>query len=84
MIEENQTYDVYYDKEADFLEISLGEPTKDGTTEEIEPGIFVTREAETNEVKNIGILDFGKRVTILKKVLNKFNIAFPLDINISD
>lgn len=84
MIEENQIYDIYYDQEADFLEVSLGESAKEGTTEEIEPGIFVTRDVETNEVKNIGILDFGKRVTILKKILNKFNIIFPLDINISN
>ena len=83
MTEENQTYDVYYDKESDFLEVSLGEPAEEGTTEETEEGIFVTREIGINEIKNIGILDFKKRVYILKQVLSKFKISFPLSIEIN-
>lgn len=83
MVEENQSYDLYYDKETDFLEVSFGEPAKEGTTEEIESGIFVTRDTEIREIKNIGILDFKKRVTILKKVLDRFNISFPFEITIS-
>lgn len=83
MTEENQTYDVYYDKEADFLEVSFGESATEGATEEIEIGIFITRDIETKEIKNIGILDFKKRVYILKQILNRFNITFPLKIEVS-
>jgi len=32
---ENNTYETNYDKEGDFLEVSFGEPAKEGTTEEI-------------------------------------------------
>ncbi len=84
MMEENQTYDVYYDKEGDFLEITFGEPAREGTTEEIEQGIFITRDINSKEIKNIGILDFKKRVSVLKKILQKVNMDFPLEINISD
>ena len=73
MIEENQTYDVYYDREGDFLELSFGEPAEQGTTEEIEQGIFITRDITTREIKNIGILDFKKRIEVLRNILNRFS-----------
>ncbi len=82
MNEENETYEVYYDKEGDFLEISFGESAKQGTTEEIEPGIFVTRDIETKRVTDIGILDFKRRVEILNKTLNRLGLVFPLEINV--
>ncbi len=82
MNEENNTYEVYYDKEGDFLEISLGEPVKEGTTEEIEPGIFITRDIDTKKITDVGILEFKRRVEILNKILQRFNISFPLDINV--
>ena len=84
MNEENQTYEVYYDKEGDFLEVSFGEPAKEGTTEEIESGIFITRDIETERITDIGILDFKRRVEILHKILHRYNIMFPLDINVHD
>jgi len=58
----NQTYDIYYDEGGDFLEETFGESALEGTTEEIDRGVFVTRESKTEEIKNIGILDFKKRV----------------------
>ena len=82
--EENQTYEVYYDKVGDFLEVSLGEPAREGTTEEIEPGIFITRDIDSNKITDIGIVNFKKRVEILKKILNKFNIKVPIKISIED
>lgn len=82
MTEENQTYDLYYDNEGDFLELTLGEPAQEGTTEEIDKGIFITREIDTKEIKNVGILDFKKRVEVLKQTLNTFNIAFPFEISV--
>jgi len=81
MIEHN-TYDIYYDKEGDFLEVSFGESSEEGTTEEIEPGIFITKGTKTKEVKNIGILNFKKRTHILKEILKKVDMEFPLEIRI--
>ena len=48
MKQENHTYDIYYDKEADFLEIFFGKPSK-SHAEEIEEGVFVRRDENTNE-----------------------------------
>ena len=79
MNEENKTYEIYYDKEADFLEVFLGEPTK-CNAEEIEEGVFLRRDNETNQVKSIGILSFKKRVEILKQILKRFNLELPLTI----
>ena len=79
---ENQTYEVYYDKEGDFLEVSFGESAEEGTTEEIEEGIFITRDIETGKITDIGILDFKKRVWVLAKILKKFNIELPLKIDV--
>lgn len=80
-MKENQTYDIYYDKEADFLEIFFGEPSK-CLAEEVEEGVFVRRDENTNEVKSIGILRFKKRVEVLKKILQKVNMDFPLKISV--
>lgn len=83
MKEESETYDIYYDELGDFLEVTFGIPPKTEYSEEIEPGVFITKDKETNEIKGVGILSFKKRVEILKKVLNKINKKLPLDINIS-
>lgn len=80
---ENQTYDIYYDKEGDFLEITFGEPPEDEYSEEIEPDIFITKSSKTNELYGIGILSFKKRVKILSKILKQFNIEFPLEISLA-
>jgi len=81
MTNEENTYDIYYDKEGDFLEVSFGEPAEEGTTEEVEPGIFVTRDITTKQIRNIGILDFRTRVQILRKILKRFNLNLPLEIS---
>jgi len=81
MKEENNTYEIYYDKEADFLEVFMGEPEK-CNAEEIEEGVFVRRGAETNEIKSIGILSFRKRVQMFRQILSRFNIELPLEISI--
>lgn len=79
----NQTYEMYYDEEGDFLEISLGDPAEEGTTEEIEQGIFITKDVETRRITDIGILDFKERCNILSEILKKININFPLNISCS-
>ena len=77
-MKEQETYDIYYDEAGDFL--TFGLPPKKEYSDETEPGVFITRDEETNEIKGIGILDFKKRTEILKKVLVKFNLRFPLNI----
>ncbi|MEK6924675.1 MAG: DUF2283 domain-containing protein [Nanoarchaeota archaeon] len=74
---------IYYDEEADFLEVSFEEPAKSGTTEEIEEGVFVTRDIDSQRVSNVGILSFKKRVELLKRVLATLNKRLPIEISIS-
>ncbi len=79
---DDTTYEIYYDKEADFLEIFIGEQTK-SLAEEIELGVFIRKDIKTNEVKSIGILGFKKKETILKRYLQRNKINLPLDIYIA-
>ena len=74
-------YEVYYDENADFLEVFFGEPSE-CSTNEIEEGIFIRRGKKTNEVKSIEILSFKKRPEIFKKILERINMKFPLKINV--
>ncbi len=69
---------LYYDEEGDFLEISIGKPAPSLATE-IEPGVFLRRDTETNEVNSIGILNFKKR----SKTLKNIEINLPVKLNIS-
>ena len=80
---EHKTYDIYYDEEGDFLEITFGIPSEKDYAEEIEPGVFITRDEESNEVKGVGILSFKKRAEILKRILKQVHIALPLEIRSS-
>ena len=66
---ENNTYEIYYDKDADFLEVSFGEPTGEGTTEEVEPGVFITRDIKKRMITDVGILAFKTRVSMLARIL---------------
>ena len=76
------TYEIYYDEEADFLELYFGEPSE-CHAEEIEEGIFVRRDKRTNEIKSIEIIAFKKRGSlILPRILSQMNMKFPLKINI--
>ena len=75
--------DIYYDSESDFLEITLGIPHKKSYADEIEPGIFVSKDEETDKAFAIGILSFKKRCHILKEILKRMNIDFPLNISYS-
>ncbi len=80
MNEEHHTYDIYYDEEGDFLEITFGIPPKKEYSEEIEPGVFITKDEKNDEVKGVSILSFKNRSQILKEILQKFNIKLPLEI----
>ena len=81
---EHKAYSIYYDEDGDFLEITFGEPPDLEYTDEVENGVFITRNEATNEVYSIGILGFKKRVQILKRILLKFNKTLPGEIDISD
>lgn len=81
-MKEPTTYEIYYDEEADFLELYFGEPSE-CQAKEIEGGIFVRKDKLTSEIKSIEILAFKKRgAQILARILNQINMKFPLKINI--
>lgn len=58
---------IHYDKKGDFLEISIGKPTR-CYADEVEPGIFVRRDEQTHEIRSIGILGFKKRTKSLRDI----------------
>ena len=76
-----ETYDIHYDKEADFLEVFFGDPTE-CYADELQKGIFVRKDENTDEIKSIGIIGFSKRTLILKELLKKFSPNFPIDFKI--
>ncbi len=79
---ENNTYEIYYDEEGDFLEVFFGEPTK-CYTEEPEQGIFIRKDQISHEIKSIGILSFKKRgYQLLNSLLIKHNKRFPIQFSI--
>lgn len=78
-----KTYGIYYDEEGDFLEITFGEPPEIEYTDEIEEGVFITRDEITGEVYSVGILSFKQRVEVLGRILLKFNKKLPGEIDIS-
>ncbi len=80
---EPQIYGIYYDEDGDFLEITFGEPPEVEYTNEIEEGVFITRNESNEEVYSIGLLSFKKRVAILNRILSKFNKKLPREIDFS-
>ena len=56
----NKAMSLYYDKEADVLEITLMESSS-CIFDEIEEGIFEAHDIDTNEVKGYRIFDFLRR-----------------------
>ncbi len=64
---------LYYDREGDFLEISMRKPSS-CYAENIADDVFLRLDNETNEVKSIGILKFSSR---------KDKIDLPIDIEMN-
>ncbi|MAH07061.1 hypothetical protein CMI38_02305 [Candidatus Pacearchaeota archaeon] len=79
----NQTYEIHYDEEGDFLEVFFGEPSK-CYTEEPEQGVLIRKDQETDKIKSIGIIAFSKRIQILRKILNQINMNLPLEISLPE
>ena len=69
---------VYYDEEGDFLEISVGKPTKCYSSE-VKPGVFLRIDEKSEEVKSVGILSFKKR----SKDLQDIKLDIPVEVNFS-
>ena len=69
---------VYYDEEGDFLEISVGNPTKCYASE-VKPGVFLRIDEKSEEVKSVGILSFKKR----SKDLQDIKLDIPVEVNFS-
>ena len=61
---------VYYDEEADFLEITMGKFTH-SYCRDIEEGVFERIDEDTGEVVGIGILSFKERPGKINKKKNK-------------
>ena len=70
--------EMYYDEEADFLEIFIGEPRPD-YGDHITEDIVIYRYEDNDEVYGIGIFNFKKRARSLSDVLSKIPIQFKLE-----
>lgn len=69
--------DIYYDKEGDFLEITIMPPPNESYCEDINEDVFVRKHEETGEIVGIGILNFLSHAANLKNILSEI----PLKIN---
>lgn len=59
--------EIYYDREADLLEIMIGEPTLT-YFDEISDDIFEGRDEKTNEIKGFKIFNFLKKGEKLREI----------------
>lgn len=70
--------EIYYDEEADFLEIFVGEPRED-YGEHITEDIVIYRYEDNDDVYGIGVFNFKKRAKSLHDVLSKIPVKFKLE-----
>ena len=70
---------IYYDEEADFLEVAAGAPTE-CYAEEVELGVFVRYDKKTRQAKSIGILNFKKRSKSIQDII----VNLPFEVSFSD
>ena len=68
---------IYYDEEADFLEINIGDYT-DGYFRDIGEGIAERIDEKTGKVKGIAIMSFKKRTQNLQEV----QVSLPVKLEI--
>lgn len=61
--------DIYYDKEGDFLEITIIDPPNESYCEDINEDVFVRKEEGTGNIIGIGILNFTYHTKDLKNIL---------------
>ncbi|MEK6860132.1 MAG: DUF2283 domain-containing protein [Nanoarchaeota archaeon] len=67
---------IYYDEEADYLEIFIGDP-RPNYGEDVSNGVTLFKDEKTDEIVGIGILNFKKKTSSL----NNLEIDLPIDIN---
>ncbi|MBI2629336.1 DUF2283 domain-containing protein [Candidatus Pacearchaeota archaeon] len=68
---------VYYDEEADFLEISIAEP-RQNYGDHISEDVVLYRDEETDEIVGIGIFNFKTR----SKDLQEIKLDLPVNISL--
>jgi uncharacterized protein YuzE len=69
--------DIYYDKEGDFLEITIVDPPDESYCEDITEDVFIRKDEKTGEIIGIGILNFTDHTNDLKEIL----MDVPVKIN---
>lgn len=74
-----QKLNLYYDTEADILELIIGEPSS-CVFEEIDDDLFEARDEKTNELKGYKIFNLNKRKENLMKSVK---ISLPANVSIS-
>ena len=74
---------IYYDDEGDFLEITVSNHPSESYCEDVHEDVFVRKDENTGEVKSIGIIGFTKRTAVLRELLTKLKLAFPIDFKIT-
>ncbi len=67
---------VYYDDEADYLEIRIGDPMPN-YGEELSDDMTLFKDEKTDEIVGIGIMNFKSKTN-----LNNLEINLPLDIGL--
>lgn len=63
---------IFYDKEADVLYISEGEPLPDDDSEEIDAGIAIRKNPKTGEIRGLTVVSLTK----LKKDILPIKVIF--------
>jgi uncharacterized protein YuzE len=63
--------DIYYNEEADFLEITVPNPSEESYCEDIDEDVYVRKDEETHEIIGIGILNFKEHIGELNNILLK-------------
>lgn len=72
--------EIYYDREADILEITIGRPSP-CTFDEVEDDVFEGHDEKTNELKGYKIFNFLKRGGFNN--MKKIRIDLPANVNIT-
>ncbi|PIN90032.1 hypothetical protein COU57_04945 [Candidatus Pacearchaeota archaeon CG10_big_fil_rev_8_21_14_0_10_32_14] len=76
----NKKLDIYYDIEADILEITIGESSS-CIFDEVDDDLYEARDEKTNELKGYKIFNFLKRGGF--EDMNKIKIHLPANVNIT-
>jgi len=79
-MKQQKTLEIYYDKEADILEIQIGEPTE-CYYDEIDDDLFEGHDEKTGELKGYKIFNITKRPDL--KGLKKIKISLPANVEIN-